>query len=63
MPFKRTLQSVWSRKLYSSKVGCRGVALLGGPDTWYKWGGPAKAGAHKLFLLKESSLVFKIKNN
>ena len=49
--------------MYSSIVGCRGVAQLGGADTWYKWGGPAKAGAHKLFLLKESSLAFKIKSN
>ena len=29
------------------KVGCLGVAQLGGPDPWYNWGGPAKVEAQK----------------
>ena len=43
-------------------IGCRGVVELGGPDSWYSRGGPAKVGACKLLPFTENSLVVKIKN-
>ena len=44
-------------------VGCQGVCTASGSCAEFSQMSPTKVEAHELFLLTESSLVLKIKNN